>query len=202
MGSESDLKLIVGLGNPGTEYVETRHNVGFSLLDRIGQSWRWQDRDRASWSEGGFAGNTVVLCKPQTFMNCSGEAVGPYLRFYKIERQAVLVVHDDLDIPLGELRLKRGGGDGGHNGLKSMTSALGGADYMRLRLGIGRPPAAWISSRGEGDAIVNWVLGRFSHDEEGVAEQMYTNAKSLLESVVVNGFERAQNSGNRKGKKA
>src|SRR3954464_4626898 len=142
-----DRFLVVGLGNPGPRYAGTRHNAGFLVADllaervggRVGGRFK-AHRSNADVLEGRLAGRPVVLAKPRSFMNDSGGPVVNAARFYKVPIEWVIVVHDDLDLPYGGLRLKSGGGDGGHNGLRSITSALGSKEYLRVRLGIGRPP--------------------------------------------------------------
>ncbi|MBR57145.1 MAG: aminoacyl-tRNA hydrolase [Myxococcales bacterium] len=133
--------LIVGLGNPGPEYAETRHNIGFMVLDeladRIGAQWS-QGR-RFAHTRGRFSGRVVTLLKPFTFMNRSGEVVADRARFFQLDVDDVLVVHDDLDLPFGSIRVKKGGGLAGHNGLKSIAERMGSRDFGRIRVGIGRP---------------------------------------------------------------
>ena len=138
-----DRWLVIGLGNPGPEYAGNRHNCGFMVADvlaaRIGAGFK-RDRSRAVVVAGRLAGYPVTLAKPQTFMNLSGGPVAALRSFYKIPPDQILVIHDDLDLPFETIRLKLGGGDGGHNGLRSVTAALGTRDYLRTRVGIGRPP--------------------------------------------------------------
>lgn len=135
--------LIAGLGNPGPEYAGTRHNLGYQVADelagRIGTGFR-RHRSRAQIAEGVLAGRPVTLAKPMSFMNASGGPVAALCAFYKITPDRVVVVHDELDLPFGVIRLKLGGGDNGHNGLRSVTSSLHTREYFRVRLGIGRPP--------------------------------------------------------------
>jgi PTH1 family peptidyl-tRNA hydrolase len=144
-------RLIVGLGNPGRDYEETRHNAGFWFCARLAQAWGVSLAPESRFH--GIVGHSpknVWMLLPQTFMNRSGQAVGALARFYRIEPAGILVVHDELDIPPGQLRLKFGGGMGGHNGLKDITSHLGTQDYWRLRIGIGHP--------GDRNEVVNYVL--------------------------------------------
>jgi PTH1 family peptidyl-tRNA hydrolase len=138
--------LVVGLGNPGKEYAGNRHNVGFLVADllagRIGAKFGRHKRAHADVAEGrlGFGGPRVVLAKPLTFMNLAGGPVASLAQFYKVPVENVVAVHDDLDLPYGQIRAKRGGGEGGHNGLRSMSKSLGLKEYARVRFGIGRPP--------------------------------------------------------------
>lgn len=154
------MQLIVGLGNPGLKYEKTRHNVGFRFLDRLAESkglrFDAAPRFRAETCNWEVAGEKVMLVKPQTFMNNSGEAVGPLARYYDIPTDQIIVVYDDLDMPSGKIRLKKGGGHGGHNGLKSLNQHLPETDYIRIKIGIGRPE--------HGD-VTPWVLGKATETE-------------------------------------
>jgi peptidyl-tRNA hydrolase, PTH1 family len=138
-----DRWLIVGLGNPGSQYARNRHNAGFGVADvlaeRAGARFK-RDRSRAQLATGRLTGTSVILAKPMTFMNESGRPVAALRAFYKLPADRIVVIHDELDIPFGDIRLKLGGGDNGHNGLRSVTAALGSRDYYRIRVGIGRPP--------------------------------------------------------------
>lgn len=148
--------IIAGLGNPGSQYAGNRHNIGFMAVDAIHRARGfspWSKKFRAEISEGTIGFEKVLLMKPQTFMNLSGESVGEAMRFYKLEPKDLLVIHDELDLPAGKARLKVGGGHGGHNGLKSLDAHCG-KDYRRLRLGIGHP--------GVKEAVHGHVLGNFA----------------------------------------
>ena len=172
--------LVVGLGNPGPRYAKTRHNLGFWVVDRVGAGADWRQRGNAlvaRW-RGGW------LMKPTTYMNNSGEAVAPFVRYYKIAPENVLVVHDDMDLPLGRLRLRRGGSSGGQKGVQSIIEHLGTANFDRLRLGIGRPPAGWDAA--------SWVLSRFDEQEREVAERVADAAAEAVETWQSEGLERAQ----------
>jgi PTH1 family peptidyl-tRNA hydrolase len=148
------MKMLVGLGNPGSKYEKTRHNIGFRFLDLLakseGLSFSSAPRFSAETATFTLNGEKVLLVKPQTFMNNSGESVAPLAKYYDIEPQDITVVYDDLDLPSGKLRIKHGGGHGGHNGLRSLNQHLPNADYTRVKIGIGRPP---------GGDITPWVLG-------------------------------------------
>lgn len=160
------MKLIVGLGNPGGEYEETRHNVGFMVADGLREAFGlpiFARKCKGLASKGRVAGEDVVLLKPQTFMNLSGESVQAAVAFYKLKPADLLVIHDELDIAPGLLKFKVGGGDAGHNGLKSITSALGTADYARLRVGIGRPVHK--------SQVSDYVLSPFSAEEAVVVAE-------------------------------
>lgn len=185
--------LIVGLGNPGAEYDLTRHNVGFEVVDtlagRAGLALRRHKRGQSSAGQARLTGQPTVLAKPLTFMNNSGAAVAGLSSYYGVEPERIVVVHDDLDLPLGGLRLKRGGGDGGHNGLKSIRSSLGTGDFLRVRVGIGRPP-------GRMDPAA-FVLRRFAAAERPEADLMVVDAADAVESVITEGLATAQNRFNR-----
>src|SRR5580698_5465551 len=150
--------LIVGLGNPGADYAKTRHNAGFLLVEKLAAQWRsgWANerkfQARVSRTERG--GRVILLAEPQTFMNLSGESVGALVKFYQLPLERILVVVDDADLPLGEIRLRPGGGAGGHHGLESVMQHVGSREYARLRLGIGR--------KDEARQITGHVLGKFS----------------------------------------
>ncbi|WP_293575557.1 aminoacyl-tRNA hydrolase [Phaeobacter sp.] len=154
------MKLFVGLGNPGAKYAGNRHNIGFMALDQIASDHGfspWKSKFQAQLCEGQMAGEKVLLLKPQTFMNLSGQSVGEAMRFYKLTPDAVTVLHDELDLAPGKARVKQGGGHAGHNGLRSIHSHIG-ADYGRVRLGIGHP--------GHKDAVAGYVLRDFAKAEE------------------------------------
>ncbi len=180
--------LIVGLGNPGPRYAATRHNAGFFVVDllaeRIGGRFK-AHRSRSDVLEGRLAGVPVVLAKPVSYMNESGGPVNAAARFFKVVPEQIVVVHDELDLPFGSLRLKRGGGDGGHNGLKSLTSALGSKEYARVRFGIGRPP-------GRQDPA-DYVLREFAGAERKELGFLVDRAADAVEALIGNGLEAAQN---------
>jgi PTH1 family peptidyl-tRNA hydrolase len=180
--------LVVGLGNPGPDYAANRHNAGFMVLDVLAGSvgGRFKShRSRADVVEGRLAGNRVVLAKPRSYMNESGGPVKGLSDFYKVPLERLIVVHDELDIPYGTLRLKRGGGDNGHNGLRSITRSLGGRDYLRVRFGIGRPP-------GRMDAAA-FVLRDFSATERKELDLNVERAADAVEALLTEGLDRAQN---------
>lgn len=193
--------LVVGLGNPGPKYERNRHNVGFMVADllaeRVGVSWKSAARVKAAVAQGrlplasgatarpGEIGPGVVLAKPLTFMNLSGGPVSGLVNFFKLEVGQVIVVHDELDLPFGTLRLKRGGGEGGHNGLRSMSRSLGSKDYLRVRFGVGRPP-------GRMDAA-DYVLRDFSSTERVELPVLMERAVDALVDTLVEGLEAAQN---------
>jgi PTH1 family peptidyl-tRNA hydrolase len=184
--------LIVGLGNPGKEYAANRHNVGFMVADllasRIGGSYKRAGKAQAQVLEGrlgpmGPGSRRVVLAKPTSFMNLSGGPVSGLRDFYKVDTAHIVAVHDELDLDYGMLRLKLGGGDNGHNGLKSMTKAMG-PDYHRLRFGIGRPPGRM--------QVADFVLKDFSSTERKELDYFVDRAADAVEALVIEGLEKAR----------
>lgn len=190
-------KLVVGLGNPGRDYAGTRHNIGFAVLDRLAGKFdcsfrrKWRFSAEVAEAAAGDAGK-VVLAKPQTYMNRSGNAVNALLKWSKIESAQLLVVVDDADLPLGQIRLRASGGSGGHNGLRSIIEALGGnEEFARLRVGIGR-------SAPVGADITGHVLGKFAAQERALAEQAAASAVEAIECCLREGLTEAMNQFNRK----
>jgi PTH1 family peptidyl-tRNA hydrolase len=152
--------LIAGLGNPGAEYARNRHNAGFMAVDTIHESYRfgpWRSRFQGMFSEGSLSGRKTYLLKPMTYMNDSGQSIGPALRFFKLPLDALVVIHDEIDLAAAKLKVKKGGGDAGNNGARSITATLG-PDYRRVRIGIGHP--------GEKHRVHGHVLGNFSKADE------------------------------------
>lgn len=180
--------LIVGLGNPGREYRATRHNVGFMLLDRLAVKLDLRFtrlQSRALVAGGHYEGRKVLLAKPQTFMNLSGQSVQSLVRFYKLPLDHLLVAHDHLDLPLGTLRIRPDGGAGGQRGMESILARLGTDDFPRLRLGIGRPP-------GQMDPAA-YVLQEFSGAEQAVLSEMLNRAVEAVLTWLTEGLEAAMN---------
>jgi PTH1 family peptidyl-tRNA hydrolase len=186
--------LIVGLGNPGPEYAKNRHNVGFMIVDllagRTGARFGRNRKAVAEVAEGrlgvGESAPRLVLAKPMTYMNLSGGPAAALSQFYKVPVERIIAAHDELDIPFGALRLKQGGGEGGHNGLRSMVKSLGGRDFYRVRFGIGRPP-------GRQDPA-DYVLRDFAGAERKELDFLVDRAADALEMIIVSGLEAAQNS--------
>ncbi|ROT32064.1 aminoacyl-tRNA hydrolase [Micromonospora sp. HM5-17] len=191
MADEVHPWLLVGLGNPGREYARNRHNVGFMIADllaeRVGARFGRHRRAVADVAEGrlGLGGPRVVLVKPLTYMNLSGGPVAALAQFYKVPPAHVVAIHDELDIPYGQLRVKSGGGEGGHNGLRSLSKSLGTKDYLRVRFGIGRPP-------GRQDPA-DYVLSDFSAVERKELEFLVDRAADVVEAVITRGLEWTQN---------
>lgn len=184
--------LVVGLGNPGPEYEATRHNVGFLVVEelarRVGGRFRSHKRARAHVVEAHLAGRRAVLVKPQTYMNDSGRAVAPLRDFYRVDLAHIVAVHDELDLPYGSLRLKLGGGDNGHNGLRSMRQSLGSGDFHRARFGIGRPPGRMDPSA--------FVLRGFGSQERKDLDVHVVRTADAVESLLAEGLERTQSAFN------
>jgi PTH1 family peptidyl-tRNA hydrolase len=188
LGNSDDVLLIVGLGNPGPDYAGNRHNVGFMVADelagRVGGKFKGH-KAGADVVEGRLAGRRVVLAKPRTYMNLSGGPVAGLVRFFKASPAALIVVHDELDIPFATVRLKLGGGDNGHNGLRSITKSLGTKDYHRVRVGIGRPPGRMDPA--------DFVLRDFSSVERKELPFALDRAADAVEALITQGLEAAQN---------
>ena len=185
-------KLIVGLGNPGPKYLWTRHNAGFIVLDRFASLAGISVNKKsfsAFYGEGNFKGERILLLKPQTFMNLSGRSVAEALRFHKLELSDLLIIHDELDIPFGQIKFKENGGHGGHNGLRSLHQQLGGGNYPRLRVGIGRPL--------HGD-MADYVLTNFAKDEMSALPTVVDGIVDALEMFITEGLPKTMSLFNNK----
>ncbi|MFQ3584394.1 MAG: aminoacyl-tRNA hydrolase [Cyanobacteriota bacterium] len=182
-------QLIVGLGNPGPQYADTRHNCGFMLVDRLAQRWgiplAMEKRFQGTYGEGYALGEKRRLLKPETYMNRSGQSVRAVLDWYKLDPGSVLILYDDMDLPLGRLRLRGSGSAGGHNGMKSLIQHLGGESFPRLRLGVGKP-------KGSKD-VVGHVLGGFTPQEKEVLEAVLNTAVEAVECCLREGLPTAMN---------
>ena len=177
--------MIVGLGNPGPGYVETPHNVGFKVADELARRWelpRAKKKFAGELSEGrtGVGGPRIALLKPQTFMNDAGRSAGPARGSFKLDLDHVLVLHDEIDLPFGEIRVRLGGGLAGHNGLKSLKRELGGADFHRVRIGVGRPDTT------DPDLVAAYVLGKWRQSAAEVRD-LVERARDAAEGVVTGG---------------
>ncbi|WP_431233493.1 aminoacyl-tRNA hydrolase [Mycolicibacterium psychrotolerans] len=185
----ADPLLVVGLGNPGPQYAKTRHNLGFMVADvlagRIGAQFKVHKRSGAEIVTGRLAHRPVVLAKPRTYMNESGRQVGPLAKFYSVMPADIIVIHDELDIDFGRIRLKLGGGEGGHNGLRSVANALGTKNFQRVRIGVGRPP-------GRKDPAA-YVLEPFTAAERTEVPAICEQAADATELLIEAGLETAQN---------
>lgn len=181
--------LVVGLGNPGPQYATTRHNIGFMvadvLADRMGETFKVHKKSGAEVTTGRLSGRPVVLAKPRVYMNESGRQVGPLAKFYSIAPTDVVIIHDELDIDFGRIRLKAGGGVAGHNGLRSVGSALGTNDFQRVRVGIGRPPGQKSGA--------SFVLEPFNSRERPELGTIIEQAADATELLIELGIEPAQN---------
>lgn len=175
--------LIVGLGNPGSKYRDTRHNIGFMSVDKFAddESIPWKEKFNAEYATFSLKGEKGYLLKPMTYMNLSGESVQKAAHFFKVEKENILVIHDELDLPFGSAELKKGGGLAGHNGLKSIAENMSTRDFLRLRLGIGRPVHGDVS---------NFVLSSFSNDENIQLEKYIIETKNIIEKVILDGYDK------------
>jgi PTH1 family peptidyl-tRNA hydrolase len=177
-------KIIVGLGNPEIRYELTKHNVGWLALDSLENefSLSWREKFKGEFADINVNGEKFIILKPKTYMNLSGESVVPAATFYKVSPEDILVIHDELDLPFGTLGLKKGGGLAGHNGLKSIAGLLGSQDFLRLRIGIGRPKNGSVSS---------WVLSNFSSEQEPLLGDLMAEVQKAIVVYINSGFEKA-----------
>jgi peptidyl-tRNA hydrolase, PTH1 family len=183
------IRLLVGLGNPGSRYEGTRHNAGFRFADRVasahGGIFRSQSRFSGELCEVQVGAHPLRLLKPATYMNASGRSVAAVAGYFRLEAPEILVVHDEIDLPPGQIRLKRGGGHGGHNGLRDVIPALGSADFLRLRVGVGHP--------GDADRVVGYVLERAPAAEQALVDEGLDRALALLPGMVAGDHARVMN---------
>lgn len=180
------MKVIVGLGNPGRKYSDTRHNIGFRVLEEIARRYsieKEESRFDAIIGHIRIGGEKVLLVKPLTYMNLSGKAVQPLMRWFKLNLGDLIVIYDDMDLPSGTLRLRPQGGSGGHKGMASIIDRLGSQEFARIRIGIGRP----------NDEAIDWVLGKFSPTEQKLMEEAISQAASAVECWVKQGIDQAMN---------
>lgn len=182
------MKLIVGLGNPGKEYAGTRHNLGFQLVHNLGEKYGIRvadNRHRALLGTGEIAGEKVMLVQPLTYMNRSGEAVREIVRYYQLLIDDLLIIYDDMDLELGQIRIRPRGSSGAHKGMESVIKCLGTTDIPRLRLGIGRPP--------EEIPVVDFVLSPFQQDEQAEVRRMLDDAAEAVKTILTRGIQQAMN---------
>ena len=188
------MKIFVGLGNPGAEYAKTKHNVGFMLADKLSEkigAENWREKFNALVAESFFCGEKILIVKPQTFMNLSGEAVAPLMNFYKISAENLIVAHDDMDLPVGKIRLRPKGSGGGHHGVESIIQHLGGEkNFSRVRIGIGRPPQNWT--------VNNHVLSQFSAEDFEKISATIEDLIPAVQCIFSDGIDIAMNKFNPK----
>lgn len=187
--------LIVGLGNPGSQYVETRHNAGFMVIDKVANSFSVlveKSKFNALYGRGRIENTDVILAKPMAFMNKSGYPVQQIAGYFKISCQDILVIHDDIDLAFGRLQIKAGGGSGGHKGIKSIIEVFGGNDFARIRIGISRENFRDISG------VSNYVLNRFNSDERLILPRIITRAKDAVITILSKGIKEGMNIFNNK----
>jgi PTH1 family peptidyl-tRNA hydrolase len=180
--------VIAGLGNPGDRYRRSRHNIGFMVLDYLADKHGIAGpirKFKASYREGSLGGAAVILVQPQTYYNLSGESIAPIIQYFRIPPERLIVVHDDLDLAAGRLSIKRGGGDAGNRGVRSIAQALGTPEFIRVRVGIGRP--------NEGAQAAEHVLAQMQNDELRIFQQAIERAASAIEAVIAEGLEPAMN---------
>ena len=181
------IQLVAGLGNPGAKYEQTRHNAGFWFVDEVARQYnalfKSENKYKSEVARCSIAGSDCRLQKPMDFMNRSGLPVASLAAFYQIPRSSILIVHDDLDLPPGTVKLKRGGGHGGHNGLRDLIPHLGGNDFLRLRIGIGHP--------GHRDDVVGYVLKNASRDERVIIDRAIDEAVKVLPEIISGNFDKA-----------
>ena len=189
------MKVIAGLGNPGAEYAGTPHNAGFDVVDliasRIGATWEAKRAFKCLMARGTLAGVPVILVKPQTYMNLSGDSVAPVVRYHNATIADLVVVQDDIDLPLGRIRVRKSGSSGGHNGLKSIIEALGTEDFPRIRLGVGSPTHADYDSK-------DWVLSVFRDQDAEIFAEAAGRAADAVTCYITEGADKAMNLYNRK----
>ena len=191
------MKIIAGLGNPGAEYAHTKHIVGFMLVDALAEELgidAWREKFNALVAEGRIGAEKVLLVKPLTYMNESGRALAPLLDWYKLAPEELIVVHDDMDIAVGTIRLRRKGSAGGHNGIKSLLAHIGSQEFSRVRIGIGRPLPGWT--------VVRHVLAPFSAEDGSKVHEAIAYLLPAVECIVTDGMDMAMNRYNPRKKKA
>lgn len=187
------MKLIIGLGNPGTEYDGTRHNVGFQAIDALADDRNInpnKNKFKALFGEGRVGSKKMVLGKPQTYMNLSGESVQMFMKWYKVSPEEILIIYDDVSLPPGQLRIRKKGGAGGHNGIKSIIQHLGTDEFQRIKIGIGEKPQGWN--------LADYVLSRFSNSEMKTIEKTMEDVVGAANVIMDKGIEEAMNQYNQK----
>ncbi len=186
------MKLFVGLGNPGLQYDQTRHNIGFMVIDELAKRWNiplTQSKFKGAFGHGMVQGEKVLLVKPLTYMNLSGECIRPLMDFYKVDIEDIYVIYDDLDLPVGKLRLRQKGSAGGHNGIKSLLQHLHTQEFNRIRMGISRPQ--------NGQSVSDYVLGKFTSEELAVMKDSMQKASDACEESLKTEFLQVMNNFNK-----
>lgn len=178
------MKLIVGLGNPDKEYDKTRHNFGFMVIDNYLGSVNWSNKFNALYCEKVINGEKIIFVKPLTYMNNSGNAVGEFVRYFNIDNKDILVIQDDLDLNVGDYKLKMHSSSGGHNGIKSIIASLGNQDFPRLKVGIGSVKK---------DEVIDYVLGKFSKSELEVLNELFNTFDKIINSFINEGIDKTMN---------
>ena len=178
------MKLIVGLGNPDKEYDKTRHNVGFMVIDNYLGSVNWSNKFNALYCEKVINGEKIIFVKPLTYMNNSGNAVGEFVRYFNLDNKDILVIQDDLDLNVGDYKLKMHSSSGGHNGIKSIIASLGNQDFPRLKVGIGSVKK---------DEVIDYVLGKFSKSELEVLNELFNTFDKIINSFINEGIDKTMN---------
>jgi len=179
--------LIVGLGNPEPEYANTRHNIGFDVINELANQCKiqiYKNKFKGLYGEGSINGEKIILLKPQTYMNLSGESIIQFKNFYKISNENIVVIYDDIDLELGDLRIRKSGGAGTHNGMKSVVSVLG-KEFTRIRIGMGEP--------NNKENIINYVTGRISKKEREILDETIVDAVNSIKEIIKNGVDSAMN---------
>lgn len=182
------MKLIIGLGNPGTEYEETRHNVGFKAIDYLADDHNInpnKNKFKALFGEGRVGDKKVILAKPQTYMNLSGESVQMFVKWYKVSPKDILIIYDDVSLPPGQLRIREKGGAGGHNGIRNIIQQLGTDEFQRIKIGIGEKPQGWN--------LADYVLSRFSGPEMKIMEKTMKDVVGATNMIMGKGVQEAMN---------
>ena len=190
------MKLIVGLGNPGAEYIATRHNIGFKAIDSLADTYRipiQRNKFKALIGEGTIGDEKVILMKPQTYMYLSGEAIRQCMDWNKLTKEDIIIIYDDVALDVGQLRLRKTGSAGGHNGIKSIIAHLGSQDFMRIKVGVGEKPAGWD--------LANYVLGKFTPEEIKIMSERLKDIEKAVEIMLQQGIEQAMNQYNLKARR-
>ena len=192
---KTEVRLIVGLGNPGAKYAGNRHNIGFMCVDRFAQDNSLsftRSSSRAKIVESRITGHDIVLAKPQTFMNDSGSSMGGLVRKFKVKFENLIIIHDDLDLPLGRIRIRLGGSSAGHKGINSIVQHIGNQEFIRVRIGIGRPNGQETAQNGD-DEVISHVLGDFTAEEKELMQQVIPCVSEVIQTLLNASLTEAMN---------